>query len=350
MSLLAHLIAGQARAEEPAAALALVYLLNSSPDVARAFVAVLGQSGAGFEPGRIESELEHGESRPDVTIRDSAGRVRAFIENKFWAGLTEAQPVSYLRELPEDPPSALLFIVPEQRVPTVWRELKDRCAQASPPLDLGNESPMGNVTRIRVGGRTLLITSWKHILGVLLDAAHTGGHDAVRRDVLQLQGLTSRMDSEAFLPLHAGEVTDQRLARRLINYSDLVEDITSRLVADGVADTKGLRPTHGYTSAGRYLRVHARFGLWLGIDLEAWADSGITPLWWFIGAGDFGGVGDDLRGLARQFDGAWLDEHGNLRAILIRLATGVERDRVVDHAVEQGRRIADTLLEAFPEE
>ena len=172
MSLLAHLIVGQDRAEEPAATLALAYILNSSPDVARALVAVLGQAGVGFEPGRIESELEYGESRPDVTIRDSAGRVRIFVENKFWAGLTEAQPVSYLRELPEDPPSALLFIVPEPRVPTVWRELKDRCAQASPPLDLGDESPMGNVTWIRVGGRTLLITSWKHILEALLDAAH----------------------------------------------------------------------------------------------------------------------------------------------------------------------------------
>ena len=206
------------------------------------------------------------------------------------------------------------------------------------------------MTRARVGARTLLITRWKHVLEVLLDAAHTGGHDAVRRDVLQLQGLTSLMDSEAFLPLHAGEVTDQRLARRLINYSGLVEDITSRLVADGIANTTGLRPTHGYYSSGRYLQVHARFGLWLGIDLKAWADSGLTPLWWIIGAHGFSGVGNDLRDLARRFEGARLDEHGNLRAIPIRLATGVERDRVVEHAAEQVRRIADTLLEAFPEE
>lgn len=48
-------------------------------------------------------------------------------------------------------------------------------------------------------------------------------------------------------------------------------------------------PTHGYHSAGRYLRVHGRFGLWFGVDLRAWCDTGKTPLWWVVGNTDFGG-------------------------------------------------------------
>ena len=130
MSVLAHIVLGGKQSTEPAATQALVYILKSSPDIARAFVGVLRQAAIEFEPGRIESELAHEDGRPDLTIHDTRGNVRVLVENKFWVGLTDAQPVSYLGDLPEDVPSTLLFIVPEQRVPTVWNELKVRCAQA----------------------------------------------------------------------------------------------------------------------------------------------------------------------------------------------------------------------------
>ena len=137
--------------------------------LARAFVGVLRQAAIEFEPGPIESELAHEGDRPDLTIHDTRGSVRVLIENKFWAGLTDAQPVSHLGNLPEDVPSALLFIVPEQRVPAVWNELKVRCVQAG--LELAEESGTRNVIWARIGSGTLLITSWKHVLNVLLDAA-----------------------------------------------------------------------------------------------------------------------------------------------------------------------------------
>ena len=143
-----------------------------------------------------------------MTIHDGHGRVRAFVENKFWAGLTDAQPVSCLGDLPEGLPAALLFIVPQQRVATVWNELKLRCCRDG----LEWEDGPGTCTVIwsRVGRKTLLITSWTHVLEGLLDAAHAGEHDSIRQDILQLRGLTNRMDAEAFLPIRADEVTDQK--------------------------------------------------------------------------------------------------------------------------------------------
>ena len=78
----------------------------------------------------------------------------------------------------------------------------------------------------------------------------------MRHDILQLQGLTSRIDSEAFLPIRADEVTNQEIARRLVNYSGLIADITQKLKDSGVADTNQLRTSHGYYTTGRYLRVH----------------------------------------------------------------------------------------------
>ena len=80
--------------------------------------------------GRAESEVEQGEGQPDLTIYDAANQPRVFVENKFWAGLTDAQPVGYINALPEDVGSALLFVVPGQRLPSVWGELKARCIAA----------------------------------------------------------------------------------------------------------------------------------------------------------------------------------------------------------------------------
>ena len=247
-----------------------------------------------------------------------------------WAGLTDAQPVSYLADLPDDPPASLLFIVPRPRVATVWKELRLRCSAAD--LEWEDASGETNVTCSRVGRKAMLITSWAHVLEGLLDAARAGEHDTVRHDILQLQGLTSGMDAEAFLPIRGDEITDQETARRLVNYSGLIEDIARELRDSGVADTQGLRPTHGWYTAGRYLRLHERFGLWLGIELELWSDAGITPLWAMLDNGDFSGVAGHHQTIRGLFDDAQLYEDAGALYIPIHLRTGVERDRVIDEA------------------
>ena len=77
----------------------------------------------------------------------------------------------------------------------MWNELKLRCTQEGLEWeDIPGES---NLTCARASSRAMLITSWTHILGRLLDAARAGGHDSIRHDILQLLGLTSRMDADA---------------------------------------------------------------------------------------------------------------------------------------------------------
>ena len=183
---------------------------------------------------------------------------------------------------------------------------------------------------------------------MLQEATHEGGHDPIVRDVHQLRELTDRMDSEAFLPLRADEITNQGLAQRLINYSDLIEDITQKPVQSGIADTDGLRATHGYYAAGRYLRVYKRFGLWLGVELERWHDFGITPLWRWTSPGYFSSVSGEWSKFKGLFNDA--QDYEESLYIPIRLKTGVERDRVIGDAVSRMQRIADTLLEVFPDE
>ena len=228
MSVLAHVVLGGALQNEPAATQALAYILNSDKDIARAFVGMLRDADIEFEPGRIGAELGYEEAQPDLTIQDRDGHVRVFVENKFWAGLTDAQPVSYLEKLPEDTPSALLFIVPEQRVPTIWTELKSRCNEAE--LEWTDATSGNELTWARIGSKTMAIMSWRQVLERLLDTARAERHDDLGRDILQLQALTDRMDTEAFLPLRDDEVTDQETVRRTINYVDLIDDILDKIV------------------------------------------------------------------------------------------------------------------------
>ena len=154
MSVLAHVVVGGSLQSEPAATQALAYILNRSPDIARAFIGMLREANIEFEPGHIKAELGHEDSRPDLTIHDADGRVRVFVENKFWAGLTDAQPVSYLRDLPKDPPSALVFVVPEQRATTVWNEPKVRPCSVltvpSCPISSHDTLPSNIVQRCRI--------------------------------------------------------------------------------------------------------------------------------------------------------------------------------------------------------
>lgn len=157
------------------------------------------------------------------------------------------------------------------------------------------------------------------------------------------------MNADEFLPLREEEVTDVRVARRLINYSSLVEEIVGRLVADGIADTKGVRATHGYTYSGRYVRLRSRFGLWLGVDLEAWRGRGVTPVWSVHDTKDsFSGVEGKILQVVNVFDDAQEGDDNEVY-VPIRLTTGVDRDRVVDDAARQMRSIADRLLQEFPE-
>ncbi len=272
MSVLAHVVLGGAIHSEPAATRALAFILNASPDMAQAFLERLDPSCISFVPTRITAELAQDDCQPDLTLHDRDNHARMFIENKFWADLTPAQPVRYLECLPEDPPSALVFIVPEQRVPTAWNELRERCRKAE--LEWSDCAGTEGVTGARVGRRAMLITSWRYVLEGLRNAADV----TVRQDIDQLQGLTDRMDSQAFLPLRAEEPTSQETAHSLINYSDLVQAVITQLKTCGVADAKGLGPGHTWYRTGHFLHLRERFEVWLGVDLEVWRECGIRSL------------------------------------------------------------------------
>lgn len=145
------------------------------------------------------------------------------------------------------------------------------------------------------------------------------------------------MPSEVFSPLSAVELTDARVPRRLLNYGGLIDPIVDRLAADPAAGTKAANARQ----FGRWLKVHDKFDVHLVVSLTLWGSHGITPLWCQCWTRE-----DVARRLQGRVDGARMEERsGGWLGLCfpIRLAAGVERDRVIDDAVRQMRRITDEL-------
>ncbi len=347
-SLLAHLAGRLAPAPETIATESLRYILNASPGVCQALVDRVA-SRAGFEPFKVESiesetEVETG-GRPDITIYDAASLPRIHVENKFWAGLTASQPVEYLNSFPEEPESALLFVVPEARIVSIWQELKERCVKQE--LKVGTETTKDEMKRVPIGsGRNMLISSWGSILDTLQRTASEIGDTSEMQDIVQLRGLSDRMDVEALPPLREDETTDVNVPRRMINYADLSEGIAQVLKNKGIASFKGVKPTNRYEKKGRYFSVGKgfKFGVWLGVDIFAWRDWGITPIWLEVHKTEWGGLVGHWSSVKRMRQDH--REYANHLCFPIRLACTVDKDRVIEDAVIQMREIIDLFERA----
>ncbi len=220
MTLLAGLAAGWH--PERAATIALAHILDvdDSPGMASAFVDLLGESRPlQFEPARVKGDPEQkDDSLPDVTIYDDTRRPRVLVETVFWEGVPQAQPLNYLATLPADAPSALVYIAPRKRIRFLWETLSRRCAER-PESRIEDETQRDQAVWARAGAHFLLVASWAHVLDELRRVADD---PAIEQDVAQLQGLTKRMETAAFLPLDEDEAANQAVARRLIDYRNLV--------------------------------------------------------------------------------------------------------------------------------
>lgn len=348
-SLLGHLAWHLSEKPETVATEALAYILASSLDMTEALLGDLRTCAEldSFEPlpAMAERTIASG-ARPDVTILDHCRRNRVFIENKFWAHLTERQPEDYLEGLAADASSVLLFVVPEPRVRPLWTEIQARCA--SQGIELEEEGGSSCMTAAGVAGekKSLVITSWANILDRLLGAAEGSERALVAEDVRQLRGLTDRMAQSAFLPLRDEEVRQPFGCRSPEDYLPLVSAIVRKLdesergSTDGLAWGGRLDPWKGH-----YVQVDG-FGLCIGV-LKT---SGRAPLWCRLYPEEWSRIGKEhIPNLEREFgNGAMTKDYEFF--IPIRLEANVENARLVENAVAQvldfAKRIGQTI--GFP--
>lgn len=325
---------------------ALWYLLDRSEAARGAVIRTLREAGAAL-PDALSFRTQAGDGDqaiPDLVGEDASGRQVLIAEAKFWAGLTDAQPVAYVQRLAAAGGGTLAVIAPSARLELLWGELVRRCEEIGIAVS-GRRALSPEVRSAALQPAChLVILSWRSLLGVIRSALEVSGETQLVSDVIQLQGLCERMDTEAFLPLQAAELTGS-IARRILQFNQLVDDAYGLLAARGIADGSGLRSSAGNGWYGRYFRMHG-FNCLLHASAWEWSTHAFTPLWLQITGPDWKKASpvaaQALLPLTRNH-GVEVFASAEGHDIPLHLPIGVERDAVLRAVVEQLERIADIL-------
>ncbi len=356
-SLLAHLAYKFSGQTETTATEALGYILSRSEAARNALRDTLKTGGVDVCPiARVVTEVEievtakEGAKEKDARI-DLVGfgeddAKRALIEVKFWAGLTENQPNTYLDELlKNDKPSALLFVAPESRLETLWTEIirlanEDKAERFRLGVDRVDAETNLRSAVVNGGLHRLMLTSWRAMLGAMASRASVDGDSAAERDILQLNALCEQEDSDAFRPLRGNEVSPDfpRFQMHLI-----------KLVGDAVTRSKN---EEVISSFGPWASTIESHGMWITIagasalfhiNYRHWAKERETPVWlWFTNSGD-----TKIEAVRERLQ----PELAQGKDILpIYLPLGVERDAVLNAIVERLREVGKMLAPPAPEE
>ena len=273
ISLLAYLAYKFGGQTETIATEALGYILSRSEAARNALRDMIGIGGV--DVGRIarvatevQIEVEGKEARVDLVGFDAGDAERAFIEVKFWAGLTENQPNTYLERLLQNTePSALLFVAPESRMATLWAELRRLASDGGFALGNGTQAAGLQSAVVNNGIHRLVITSWRALLDSMASRASIDGDSSAERGILELNGLCDQQDTEAFLPIRAGEF-GLDFPRRIRDLWRLIEDAPQSASDQGFASVRGLNRHVGF---GRNLRLGSvqkdvRAYTWFGVN------------------------------------------------------------------------------------
>lgn len=83
----------------------------------------------------------------------------------------------------------------------------------------------------------------------------SNGDYVIKADLLQLKGLCEQMDEETFLPLDSQEISPM-IARRNMDFYDIVDQVVTTGVARGTYSTQGCRSACSSYWYGRYFKIN----------------------------------------------------------------------------------------------
>jgi hypothetical protein len=337
-NLFAHLAFNFSSHPENLAVEALGHILRRSAAATSAFEGFLTRLGSSVDGPltfRTQVAADDG-TRPDLVGFDSKGRESVHIEAKFWAGLTDQQPVGYLHRLPKQGSATLLFLAPATRLSTVWPKILRRAGDAG--FEVASKEGVSDAapTVASVNKRILLaIAGWNPVLQEVLAEVEGAGEIEVAADIRQLVGLCKRMDDEAFQPLRTGDM-GLEWPRRILQLNAIARDVVQILKARGLSNQKGLAAAGSFREYGHYFRC-LDVEAWIGTNYEYWSQIAETPLWFRTQHSEF------ARFL--EFRSAFTDlERGQPprvfvdgKAVLfpIHLPLGAEREEVVNAVINQ---------------
>ncbi len=343
-AVLAHLTLKLVSQRENFATEALAYVLNSSAVARAALQKRIAGAVADFPTiVRVSTQEAAGdESRPDVTLMGDGGAVLGYIEAKFWASLTNAQPVGYVRRLSPGAGKVIMFLVPDRRLQMLRGELIERCEAEKLVVErvTGSHDIIADAVRITA-------VSWQALLAELSDAARRTDDRAVLADVDQIASLCAAFDTQGYIPLTHEELDDLDVPRRVMSLADLAIAVGERAEAEGVVKIGRLRASHTWYTAGRYVSFE-RAGAWIGLSHRRWFEFG-HPLWVRFEKGDWGRADDVRRAIEGKFTEdpcrAFIVDDGAVIVPLI-VRAGASKDDAVAHGVGQLKELAAAMEKA----
>lgn len=337
-TILSHLTRHFAKHPENIATEALAFILRGSKELRASMAGFVNALGGSIPTDlRFETQSTNEEgARPDLIGADGDGHARLIVEAKFWAGLTDAQPVGYLRNML--PGATLLFLTPSARLDTVWAYLLRSVGGGGMSVGVSTTTPDGRFAK--VDDKLLAIVSWCSLLSVLQASAAASANHAIAADIRQLSSLCEGMDTDAFLALTSDELTSN-LGRRIIQFGELAVAVQNRLVDLKHASIKGMRTTGGNGWYGRSMLLK-KHGCAINFSAWRWAQWGDSPLWLYVKGPDW--KPSDKVGPALHAAGiAYRDCPTEGCLIPLYLRTSVERDDVLDDLTRQAVAVALAL-------
>lgn len=328
---------------------ALAFILNAHSSALDGLLKVL----RGISPDipnlhfRTQHTIEN--ARPDMWGFDGDSP-RVYIENKFWAGLTDNQPVKYLHHLSEcQQPSILLFVVPEARQESVWRELIKRLGEAEITTSSTSDS-IGIVRSVLTdSGSFLALTSWEKLLEII-ESELSDDFDAVN-DLHQLIALCGAANVNAFQPFSSEDLSDQRTPSLIFQIQDIVESAIEVAVTEKTIITEGLNKQINNERIGRYFFFPTvndnGFGGWVGLHFNYWKQYGFSPIWLVFATTEWG------RGLtANSIMKPWCNARNipsameNDFIMALDIPVNEEKDAVVRYVADRLKEIGNVFYDA----
>ena len=317
-SLLSHIATKFIKEYENAANSSIAYLLNEYPAALRTLQNYLGVNKI---PNNFETELATAQNgRLDTAGKDDNGKVSLIIEGKFWANLTDNQPVGYLSEL--DNNGILLFLAPDRRLESLKHEINKRTI---------------------IEDKRVQYISWNSLLTLIENENNKNFDPQLSSDLTQLKELCKRMDEEGMPPLSNSDLSPMN-GRINFQFADLIDDCNKLMRQWEESDFKGLKTTSSKDGYGFYF-IAFNFGCQLSFSNHDWYNKkSQTPYYLYIWDKNFN-EDKDIYHFLNTFDKE--NAYDDFASYAITLKTGMDKKEIVNHLVDQSKEVLYYLDRKF---
>jgi len=280
-SILSDVVSKYSRHTENICSESLALIINQSPQLQHAWNELIkDKSNTKIQLTADFKFLTQVTSKKDTAIPDLEIKAHAdsmyLVEAKFWAGLTDQQPNTYIKRIQEKENGALIFLAPERRIPSLKIEAKKRLVEEFKVSDVEN----GNGYILDDGAIAVLFLSWSEVLNTLWACASALTSDDFNslHNLFQLKSLVQKLDSEGFFPFDPVLFTPAAAKQRdqLVDLLDALIKGTPELVKDKLSYGGGKYAVQDF------FRINGKLGGYLMYSSEYWMKYHVSPIYFCL--------------------------------------------------------------------